>query len=193
MYLGARTLSVQVLDHRRRIVHLEPIAFALRRQCVLGGIRRGVGSGDLQVIRAVGHRRSIPGIELVLDLVLQQLPVLLPLATVEDGVNQVVVILIPGAPHHRLPALLREPLWRRLEPLWLLLPLLLLDGKSAALAGRGRWHVQLYRLCSRPAGRWAWALDAHARAFEHDGVNRGCNILRQVRETHPGDAGCRAG
>src|SRR5690349_2109210 len=65
--LGSRCFKM--LDRGRRIVNQKALAFAFSLQGDCGGIRRGVGDGNFEIVGAVCKRGRVPGIEFLIKLV----------------------------------------------------------------------------------------------------------------------------
>src|SRR6266404_6008278 len=70
-HLAGSRPNLEALDYRRRVIHFKTLAFALGLARNGGRIRRGIGGHDLQVVRTIGERGGIPGIEFLLEIVLQ--------------------------------------------------------------------------------------------------------------------------
>ena len=95
--------SADKFDHRRRrVVHFKSLALPLRLQRRRWRIGGRVARHDLQVIRAIRHRRRVPGIKPLVQVILQKFPVVLVLATEIHREPQLVVIVVVRAPQYRL-------------------------------------------------------------------------------------------
>src|SRR6202011_724787 len=104
----------QIFNLGRGVRDLEAVAFALGRECLVGWIRRSIRRYDLQIVGAVRHGRRVPRIVSLREFVLQQAPVLLPLASIVNRIDEVVVVVIMSAPEHALLALFFKSLRRNL-------------------------------------------------------------------------------
>src|ERR1700687_881912 len=78
----SRWLRGKPLDHRRRIVDFESLAFALGFQCFEARIRWSVRGQEFEVVRTIGQRTRVPGEIFLVNFILQDFPVAFAFAAI---------------------------------------------------------------------------------------------------------------
>src|ERR1700722_14207836 len=128
------------------------------------------------MVGAIGKCGGIPGIEFLVELVLQQLPLVFVFAAIVDAVVQIVVVVVVGAPQDGLIAFFAEPLgglfesWRGGG---------LRDENARRVRCRRHFQVGVRRLARRDDGV---ALRAHAGIFEDNRIDYGRDVTRKVSQ-----------
>ena len=127
------------------------------------------------MISSIRQQARIPRVILLSDVVLQQLPIALVVASVVDGVDKVVVIVVMCAPAHGNVVTIFDRRRRRVKAYRRRNRRRISQGNVYALAG---WFLHRQR--------------GDARANLHvDILHYGSNILRQVIDRHVFDLGIR--
>src|SRR4029077_16150711 len=175
----ASPASLQSFDDRRSVVDFEALAFKLSFESDGRGIRKGIGGDDFEIVSAIGKRGGVPGIIFLVQFVLQQFPFEFVFAAIVDGIAQVVVVIVVGAPQNGLIALFAEALWRLFE-LWRRGGLR--DEKTRSVWRRRHLEGHARRLTGRND---RGGLCADAWVLQDDGINDRSDVSRQVGEADP--------
>src|SRR5208282_2299156 len=88
----------QVLDHRSRSIDLEAGADTLGVERLSGRMRGRIGGDDLHGVAAVWQKTGVERIVAIGEVALQQQPARFAVATVVDGVDELVVVVVMGRP-----------------------------------------------------------------------------------------------
>src|SRR5215472_18368941 len=113
-FAGARAYA-QILDDGRGVVNFKAFAFPFGFESDGWGIRSGIRGNDFQIVGAVRESCRVPGIEFLIEIVLQQLPLSFALAAIVDREAQLVLVVVVSGPEHGSIALLQKPLRRLFE------------------------------------------------------------------------------
>ena len=176
----------QILNPRRRIGDFKTVAHPLVAQRLCRRIGRQIRNGDFQIVSPIRHRRGIPGIKTLRQLVLQQVPGIFRFAPVVHREDQIVIVVVMRAPQYAGISLFAEALRRRTRRARMRRRI---RGHSKIReirhAGPLR-HAQLHR---RRRCRSAWnrrkSLHPDVRILHHDFVQHRRHIVRLVSDIDP--------